>query len=77
MVGDKYYWSIKEAQNLHYIIEIAPFRPKFTYSKSTSKCECCEVRFTMLDLLGMYFDAAVVFVANSSLLYRFTPAILC
>ena len=29
------------------------------------------------DLLGMYFDAAVVFVTNSSLLFRFTLAILC
>ena len=30
----------------------------------------------ILDLLGMYFDAAVVFVTNSSLLFRFTLAIL-
>ena len=29
----------------------------------------------ILDLLGMYFDAAVVFVTNSSLLFRFTLAI--
>ena len=28
-------------------------------------------------LLGMYFDAAVVFVPNSSLLLKFTLAILC
>ena len=31
----------------------------------------------ILDLLGMYFDAAVVFVTKSSLLFRFTLAILC
>ena len=31
----------------------------------------------ILDLLGMYFDAAVVFVTNSSLLFRVTLAILC
>ena len=31
----------------------------------------------ILDLLGMYFDAAVVFVTNSSLLLKFTLAILC
>ena len=30
----------------------------------------------ILDLLGMYFDAVVVFVTNSSLLFRFTLAIL-
>ena len=30
----------------------------------------------ILDLLGMYFDAAVVFVTNSQLLFRFTLAIL-
>ena len=31
----------------------------------------------ILGLLGMYFDAAVVFVTNSSLLFRFAMAILC
>ena len=31
----------------------------------------------ILDVLGMYFDAAVVFVTNSSLLFRFAVAILC
>ena len=31
----------------------------------------------ILDLLGMYFDAAVVFVTNSLLLFRFAMAILC
>ena len=31
----------------------------------------------ILGLLGMYFDAAVVFVTNSSLLFRLTMAILC
>ena len=31
----------------------------------------------ILGLLGMYFDAAVVFVKNSSLLFRLTVAILC
>ena len=31
----------------------------------------------ILDLLGMYFAAAVVFVNNSSLLFRFTLTILC
>ena len=31
----------------------------------------------ILDLLGMYFDAAVVFVTNSSLLFRMAVAILC
>ena len=31
----------------------------------------------ILDLLGMYFDAVVVFVTNSSLLFRFAVAILC
>ena len=31
----------------------------------------------ILDLLGMYFDAAVVFVTNSSLLLRLAVAILC
>ena len=30
----------------------------------------------ILGLLGMYFDAAVVFVTNSSLLFRFAVAIL-
>ena len=30
----------------------------------------------ILDLLGMYFDAAVVFVTNSSLLFRLAMAIL-
>ena len=30
----------------------------------------------ILDLLGMYFDAVVVFVTNTSLLFRFTLAIL-
>ena len=30
----------------------------------------------ILGLLGMYFDAAVVFVTNSSLLFRFAMAIL-
>ena len=31
----------------------------------------------ILDLLGMYFDAAVVFVTNSLLLFRLAMAILC
>ena len=31
----------------------------------------------ILGLLGMYFDAAVVFVTNSSLLFRLVVAILC
>ena len=31
----------------------------------------------ILGLLGMYFDAAVVFVTNSSLLLRLVVAILC
>ena len=31
----------------------------------------------ILDLLGMYFDAAVVFVTNFSLLFRLAMAILC
>ena len=31
----------------------------------------------ILDLLGMYFDAAVVFVTNSSLFFRLAVAILC
>ena len=31
----------------------------------------------ILGLLGMYFDAAVVFVTNSSILFRFTMHILC
>ena len=30
----------------------------------------------ILGLLGMYFDAAVVFITNSSLLFRFAMAIL-
>ena len=30
----------------------------------------------ILGLLGVYFDAAVVFVTNSSLLFRFTVAIM-
>ena len=30
----------------------------------------------ILGLLGMFFDAAVVFVTNSSLLFRFAMAIL-
>ena len=31
----------------------------------------------ILGLLGMYFDAAVVFVKNFSLLFRLALAILC
>ena len=31
----------------------------------------------ILGFLGMYFDAAVVFVMNSSLLFRLAVAILC
>ena len=31
----------------------------------------------ILGLLGMYFDAAVVFVTNSLLLFRLAVAILC
>ena len=31
----------------------------------------------ILDLLGMYFDAWVVFVTNSLLLFRLAMAILC
>ena len=31
----------------------------------------------ILGLLGMYFDAAVVFVMKSSLLFRLAVAILC
>ena len=31
----------------------------------------------ILGLLGMYFDAAVIFVMNSSLLFRLAVAILC
>ena len=31
----------------------------------------------ILGLLGMYFDAAVVFVTKSSLLFRLAVAILC
>ena len=31
----------------------------------------------ILGLLGMYFDAAVVFVTNSSLFFRLAMAILC
>ena len=31
----------------------------------------------ILGLLGMYFDTVVVFVTNSSLLFRFAVAILC
>ena len=31
----------------------------------------------ILDLLGMYFDAAVVFVTSHSLLFRLALAILC
>ena len=31
----------------------------------------------ILGLLGMYFDAAVVFVTNSSLFFRLCVAILC
>ena len=31
----------------------------------------------ILGLLGMYFDALVVFVTNSSLLFRLAMAILC
>jgi hypothetical protein len=31
----------------------------------------------ILGLLGMYYDAAVVFVTNSSLLFRLVVAILC
>ena len=31
----------------------------------------------ILGFLGMYFDAAVVFVTNSSLLFRLALAILC
>ena len=30
----------------------------------------------ILGLLGMYFDAVVVFVTNSSILFRFAMAIL-
>ena len=30
----------------------------------------------ILDLLGMYFDAAMVFVTNSSLLFRMAMAML-
>ena len=30
----------------------------------------------ILGLLGMYFDAVVVFVKKTSLLFRLTPAIL-
>jgi hypothetical protein len=70
-------------------------------SKRTSKCECCEVRFTSQEIVfenlmrrGLkggisidadsgplvsectYFDAAVVFVTNSLLLFRLALAIL-
>ena len=31
----------------------------------------------VLGILGMYFDAVVVFVTNSSLLFRLAMAILC
>ena len=31
----------------------------------------------ILGLLGMYFDAAVVFVTNSKLFFRLAVAILC
>ena len=31
----------------------------------------------ILGLVGMYFDAAVVFVTNSSLLFRLAKAMLC
>ena len=31
----------------------------------------------ILAFLGIYFDAVVVFVTNSSLLFRFAMAILC
>ena len=31
----------------------------------------------ILDLLGMYFDAAIVFVMKSSLFVRLAVAILC
>ena len=31
----------------------------------------------ILGLLGMYFDAAVVFVASQTLLFRLALAILC
>ena len=31
----------------------------------------------ILGLLGMYFDAAVVFFTNSSLLFRMAMAVLC
>ena len=31
----------------------------------------------ILGLLGMYFDAAVVFVTSQTLLLRLAPAILC
>ena len=31
----------------------------------------------IMGLLGMYFDAVVVFVTNSSLLFRLAVAILC
>ena len=31
----------------------------------------------ILGLLGMFFDAAVVFVTNSLLLFKFAMAILC
>ena len=31
----------------------------------------------ILGLLGMYFDIAVVFVTNSSLIFRLAMAILC
>ena len=31
----------------------------------------------ILGLLGMYFDAAVIFFTNSSLLFKLAMAILC
>ena len=47
-----------------------PFRSKFTNSKSTSKCEHWETRFTS------YFDALVVFVTSQTLLFGLALAIL-
>ena len=49
-------------------------------NKSSVHCRGEEFGFQLmqiLDLLGMYFDAAVVFVTSHSLLFRLAMAILC
>ena len=53
---------------------------KFSFLKIYIKKNAWKVGFQfmlILGLLGMYFDAAVVFVTNSSLFFRLAVAILC